>query len=219
MKVFTEPRQERLFESVRRFYKANSFDYAHNIDHVVRVIWWCRLLAKKEKAELSILLPAAIVHDLGMLEGIKHSHAKASYKMCHPFLKKCGYKKDEIKEIAETVLVHSSSDRQFPKTIEGKVMFDADKLDAVNAIGIHRWFFEYARKGYKHHSAIKEILADVKLWKKIVGNTPFYTKTGKRIGSKGLHYIERVFNDVDADFKKFRKIYRELKIGRLNGLN
>lgn len=210
MKIFTEHKQKKLFESVRKFYETHKYDLSHDIDHTARVMWWCIFLSKKEKADLSIVMPAAILHDLGMLGGIKNSHARKSYKMCYPFLKKCGYEEDEIKRIRETILMHSSSDRTFPKTIEGKVLFDADKLDAVNPISLHRWMFEYARRGYKYHIAMNKILASIKAWKRLVGRTPFYTKTGKKIGSKGLLYIEKVFSDIIIDLKKFKNIYKEL---------
>jgi len=208
MKVFTEPRQKKLFESVRKFYETHEYDYGHCFDHVIRVIWWCLFLSKKEKADLSILLPAAILHDIGKFKGAGGSHAKTSYRMCRSFLKKYDYNENEIKKIAEVILAHSVQYYRKQRTIEGKVMFDADKLDAVNAIGLHRWVFEYSTNG-RHDVTIRKILIDVKKWKHDAGKNPFYTKTGKRIGYKGVQYIEKVFNDTAKDFKKFRKIYKE----------
>lgn len=208
MKVFTEPRQKKLFEDVRRFYETHEYDYGHCFDHVIRVIWWCLYLSKKEKADLFILMPAAILHDIGKFKGAGGSHAKASYRMCPQFLKKHDYSKDEIKKIAEVILAHSAEYYKKQRTIEGKVMFDADKLDAINAIGLHRWFFEYSTNG-RHDITIKRILVDVKKWKQYIGKNPFYTKTGKKLGFSGVRYIEKVFYDAAKDFRKFRKIYKE----------
>ena len=213
MKIFTEKRQKELFEDVRRFYNTHEYDYGHRFDHIVRVIWWCILFSKKEKADLSILLPAVILHDVGKMEGIKSGHhPQMSYKMCFKFLKKHGYNKNESKKISQAILAHSIQHSEIPRSIEEKVIFDIDKLDAIGAIGLHRWFFEYSKYG-SHDIAIKEMLKDFKKWKRIVGKVPFYTKTAKKIGSNGVLYIEKIFNDTEKDFKKFRKIYKELNIG------
>jgi uncharacterized protein len=215
MSFFKETRQKQLFEDVRKFYETHNYDYAHRLDHVARVLWWCIFLSKKEKADLSILIPAAILHDIGKLEKIKHNHAQVSYKMCFRYLKKHGYNRDEIEKISQAILAHSMQHSEFPKTIEEKVLFDADKLDAINPISLHRWFFSYSyiKSFYAHDRVLEEISKDIKKWKQRVGKTPFYTKTAREIGDKGLTYIENVFNDITNDYKKFRRIYKELNIG------
>lgn len=155
--MFTEPRQKQLFEKVRKYFKENKSDPLHDIDHVIRVIFWAELLSKKEDADSSITIPAAILHDIGMPKYGDELHAKGGAKMCRPFLKDCGYIDKEIKKIAEAVLKHSTHDPKPLKTIESQVLFDADKLDATGPIALYRWFFEYAKRGYLHHEVLKKI--------------------------------------------------------------
>jgi uncharacterized protein len=213
MIIFIEHRQKKLFESVKKFYTLHNFDIDHDIYHIVRVMRWCVILSKKEKANLSIVLPAAMLHDIGMITGKKDFHAQISSKMCRSFLKKCGYNAYEITEISETILAHSAGYKKpLFRTKEMKVLFDADKLECVYSIGLQRWFSFFIRRNFKHHDAAKEILITIKNWKKSVGNgdAPFYTKTGKKIGSKGLTYIEKIFMNLKADTKKIEKTYKEL---------
>jgi len=204
MRVFTEPRQKELFEEVKKYYESHNYDYGHRIDHVVRVIWWCIFLSKKEKVNLSILLPTAILHDIGKEKGGKISHAEASYNICSKFLKKYGYSEDEIKKISQATLAHSIEYHVNPKTIEEKILFDADKLDAVGSIGIHRWIYGFEKEG-RYEIAVKAILKLIKVWKKRVGRLPFYTKTAKKIGPQGVTYIENMFNESKKGLKKLIK--------------
>jgi uncharacterized protein len=213
MKVLTEARQRKLFEEVRRFYESHAFDLDHDINHIVRVMWWVSYLSKNEGANLSIVMPAAMLHDIGMVTGKKKFHAQLSSRMCYRFLKKYHYTDDEMKEISSTILMHSAGcDRSKIRAIETKVLFDADKLDCVNPSGLQRWFSFFASKGYRHHDAVGEILKAIDDWKKSTGRIPFYTRTGKNIGSKGLAYIEGVFNDIIEDYRKFDSVYKQLNL-------
>lgn len=210
--MFTEPRQEQLFEKVKEYFRLNKSDQVHDIDHVVRVVFWAKLLSEKENGNLSITIPAAILHDIGMPKYGDELHAREGVKMCRPFLKDCGYTDDEIEKIAETVSMHSTDDPkpEPPKTVEGQVLFDADKLDATGPVGLHRWFFEYAKKGYLHHGALKKILEHIQRWKKKYGDPPFYTKAGKRIGKDRFRYVEDKCREILKDLDRFKDLYRLL---------
>ena len=209
MSFFKENRQKKLFALAGKYYNSHKSDNLHDFDHIVRVVWWIDFLSKKEKADASITIPAAILHDIAIPIVGDENHAREGAKLCKPFLRKCGYNRDEIEKIAETVLMHSTDDVNPPKTLEAKVMFDADKLDTVGLIGLHRWFFEYAKKGYKNYEATKKTLIHLNKWKKIYGNPPFFTKTAKKISVKKFRYLEKICNEILKDYKKFDEIYKE----------
>lgn len=209
MSFFKDPKQKKLFELIKKYYQNHKFDYLHQFDHIVRVLWWIKFLSEKEKADLSITIPAAILHDIAISTVGDENHAIEGAKLCKPFLRKYGYSRDEIEKIAETVSMHSTDDANPPKTIEAKVMFDADKLDAVGPAALHRWFFEYGRKGYNNYRTVKKTLNKINEWKKRYGYPPFFTKTARKISVKGLRYVENTCNLILKDSNKFRKIYKE----------
>lgn len=206
--MFTEPRQKELFEKVKAYFKANRPDQLHDIDHTIRVVFWAKLLSEKENAVLSIAIPAAILHDIGIPKYGDKLHAREGARMCKPILKDCGYTKDEIEKIAEAISVHSTDDPNPPKSLEGRVLFDADKLDATGPIALHRWFFEYAKKRHLHHEALKKILEHIQRWKKTYGDPPFFTKTGRQLGKDGLKYIEDKCKEILQDLNKFKDVYK-----------
>jgi HD superfamily phosphodiesterase len=213
MNIFTDKRQRKLFEDVRRFYGRHNFDVDHDINHIIRVMWWVSTLSRKEKFDMSVVMPSAILHDLGMVTGKKKNHAQRSAEMCGRFLKSCGYGGKEISVISNTIRMHSagwSRAHAWERNAETNALYDADKLDAVNPISLQRWISFFVLKGYSHHMAVRKIFAEIDDWKKTDGKIPFYTKTGRKIGSAGLRYIERVLGDIANDYKKFDGIYKEL---------
>jgi uncharacterized protein len=214
MSFFKETRQKKLFEDVKKYYKThfnkNSFaNYIHRLDHIARVIWWAKFISLREKADLSITIPAAILHDIGRSKSGNELHAKEGNKLCRSLLKKCGYDKIEIKRIANAISTHSTHQKKLPEIVEAMIIFDADKLDTLGPIGLHRWFFEYARMGYRNDETAKKILEHLNKWKHRYGNQIFFTKTAKKISVKGLLYIEKTCKEILKDSNKFKKIYKE----------
>ncbi len=107
----------------------------HGFEHTQRVFGMCQHLGKAEKANLRTLLPAALLHDIAREE---EDHAEAAAKACGLVLERYEYSKSEIEEIAVIISTHSFSGGKKPTTLEGKVLSDADKLDALGALGIYR---------------------------------------------------------------------------------
>jgi uncharacterized protein len=107
----------------------------HGFEHVERVYDTCLHVGKMEKADFDILLPAALLHDIAREE---ESHAQAGAEKSKPILRRYGQPEDNIEKIADAISTHSFSGKKPPKTLEAKILSDADKLDALGAIGIYR---------------------------------------------------------------------------------
>jgi uncharacterized protein len=206
--MFAEARQKQVFEYVKKYFRENKPDQLHDIDHIARVCFWVELLSKKESADPSITIPAAILHDIGIPKHGDEQHARKGAEMCKPVLKDFGYTDGEIEKIAQTISMHSTDDPNPPTTIEGRVLFDADKLDAFGPVGLHRWFFEYAKRGYLHREVLEKILQHIQKWKTRYGDPPFFTKTGKEIGKDKVKYIEDLCKEILRDLDKFADFYR-----------
>ena len=101
--------------------------------------------------------------------------------------------------------MHSTDDPKSPTTIFARVLFDADKLDATGPCGLHRWFFEYAKKGYNHHDSVLKIQEHIKWWKANYGDIPFFTPTAKKLGKGRIGYIETRCKEILADMDKIEK--------------
>jgi len=110
---------------------------SHNIEHIRRVYGVCLLLGRKLGADLSILLPAAILHDIGRRREVV-DHVEESARLSEEVLKELGVNEQGIKRTVEAIRTHSFGGDRRPMSLEAEILSDADKLDAMGAVGIYR---------------------------------------------------------------------------------
>ena len=118
-------------------------DSAHDFEHVMRVYKNAQKICKKEKANEKLVLSAALLHDIvSYPKSDKRSKLSSlqSAKKSKQILKKYDFSKEEITIIYNAIRDHSFSQNKVPVTLEGKILQDADRLDALGAIGITRVF-------------------------------------------------------------------------------
>lgn len=120
-------------------------DSAHDMQHVERVVRMARQLAETEGASLAIVVPAAWLHDCVTLPKNapnRHEASRLAAREAVHFLRSIGYSEDLLGEIAHAIahaiVAHSFSAGITPETLEAKVVQDADRLDAIGAIGVAR---------------------------------------------------------------------------------
>jgi len=116
-------------------------DPGHGLTHLRRVVATARRLADLEGARMDIVLPAAWLHDCVHVAKDSPERPRASrLAAAHAasFLKGVGYPAELLPEIAHAIEAHSFSAGIPPRTIEAMVVQDADRLDALGAIGIAR---------------------------------------------------------------------------------
>jgi len=118
-------------------------DSAHDFEHTMRVYKNAQKICKKEKANEKLVLSAALLHDIvSYPKSDKRSKISSieSAKKSKKILEKLDFTKKEITIISDAIKDHSFSQNKIPKTIEGKILQDSDRLDALGAIGIARVF-------------------------------------------------------------------------------
>lgn len=131
-----EPRFEGFVEQ-----SGSGSDGAHDLAHVHRVVANARRLAALEGARLEVVLPAAWLHDCVVVSKDSALRAAASSlaaEKAGDFLRGSGYPARLIPGVEHAVRAHSFSARIPPRTREAEVVQDADRLDALGAIGIAR---------------------------------------------------------------------------------
>ena len=118
-------------------------DPAHDFEHVMRVYNNAKKIAKKENANQKLILSAALLHDIiSYPKSSRRSKLSSidSAKKSKVILKKYNFSKEEIIIISDAIAEHSFGQNKVPQTLEGKILQDADRLDALGAIGIARVF-------------------------------------------------------------------------------
>jgi len=118
-------------------------DSAHDFDHIMRVYTNAKKIVKEEKADEKLVLSAALLHDI---VSYPKSSTRSKFssidsaKKSKIILKKYGFSEKEITIVSDAIKDHSFSQNKVPETLEGKILQDADRLDALGAIGIARVF-------------------------------------------------------------------------------
>ncbi|HGS4928815.1 TPA: HD domain-containing protein [Vibrio parahaemolyticus] len=116
-------------------------DAAHDIEHVKRVVKTAKQLCDEENADIAIVLPAAYLHDCFTYPkdhpNRKQSSAIAAKKAI-AYLESIQYPQQYHDAIAHAIEAHSFSANIRPNTLEAQIVQDADRLDALGAIGVTR---------------------------------------------------------------------------------
>ena len=118
-------------------------DSAHDFDHIMRVFKNAQKICKKENAPEKLVLSAVLLHDIVSYPKSDKRSKLSSIKSAEKskkILKKFNFTKEEIQIISDAIRDHSFSRNKIPATLEGKILQDADRLDAIGAIGIARVF-------------------------------------------------------------------------------
>jgi len=118
-------------------------DSAHDFEHIMRVYKNAQKIGREENANMRLVRAAVLLHDIISFPKSDKKSKTSSIKSsiaAQRILQNHGYGKDEIKIISESIRDHSFSQGTVPNTIEGKILQDADRLDAIGAIGIARTF-------------------------------------------------------------------------------
>ena len=118
-----------------------TYDSAHDPQHVRRVVENSRRLAISENARWEIVMPAAWLHDCYHVPKSSSERSQASVlsaRLAAEFLRNANWREREVEGISHAIEAHSFSARIEAKTIEAKVLQDADRLDALGAVGLAR---------------------------------------------------------------------------------
>ena len=186
----------------------------HDKYHVERVYNLAIHLARKEIADLDTVKAAALLHDIARAkedEGTINDHANEGAKMAQKILEEVSFPKQKIANVIHCIETHRFRKGLAPKTLEAKILQDADRLDIIGAIGIARVFTrggwsnkpihdpsippktKYDGKSETTVNHIHEKLLKIK-------NT-INTKTAKKIAEERQTYVEQFLERLLKEWK------------------
>jgi uncharacterized protein len=202
-------------EFARTLYPAGA-DSAHDFDHVLRVVVMADRIARAEGADRDIVQTAALLHDIGLDEG-RAGHETSAARRATEILCEQGYAEVFCAAVAHAIEAHRFRSGPTPQTLEARVLFDADKLDAIGAVGVARAFAFGAHRGQKlwgavppgysdqldgveadprQHTAVHEF--HVKLSKI---KDRMFTLAGKRIADERHAFMVKFYEQLDLEVK------------------
>jgi len=129
---------------------------SHHWDHTERVHRLCMHIGAVEGGDLEVIEIAAFLHDVGRPYQDESKgavcHAEKGAEMASVFLQDYPLSPERRENIVHCIRAHRFRGRHVPRTIEAKILFDADKLDAIGAVGVGRAFLFAGELGARLHN-------------------------------------------------------------------
>lgn len=131
-------------------------DASHDFDHIVRVMALADTIRRREGGEVAVIWAAVAFHDLGQERERQHGgdHALISADMAENYLTNTIFPQAAIPAVQQAIREHRMTGGRIPQTLEGRVLYDADKIDCLGAIGIGRLYTITGRYKQKIYTAL-----------------------------------------------------------------
>jgi uncharacterized protein len=209
---------ERAAEFARM--KMQSLRASHGWDHVHRVVTLAEKITITEPAaDPFIVTLASLLHDIARPDesasGGTICHAQRGSAMARDFLHQSGLDAATADHVARCVLTHRYRNDHAPQSIEAKILFDADKLDSIGAVGIGRAFLFSGEVGAKLHNpdidigltrayseedtAYREYTVKLRFVKESM-----LTGEGRRIALDRDRFMHEFFSRIDEEVRGLR---------------
>jgi uncharacterized protein len=133
---------QQLFQQLSPALDASN-DGSHDMSHLNRVWRTARLIAAEEGGDLRLLAAAVILHDCVTVEKdspLREQASRLAADKAEEMLTELQWSSLEIEAVSDAIRTHSYSAGLIPRSLEGRILQDADRLDAIGAVGIARCF-------------------------------------------------------------------------------
>lgn len=216
----------RTFKLIEDYMLSCMKDSAHDREHVYRVLYNALDIAACEKnVDMDVLVAACLLHDIGRAEQLADPslcHAEAGSKKAYDFLLSIGFSEAFAIQVRDCVITHRFRKSRPPQSLEAKILFDADKLDAAGAVGIARTLIYKGTVGEPLYSLTSDgKVSDgsgdeppsffreykMKLEKIYSG---FYTEKGRQLAKErrdaAISFYESLYHEVSASRERGRSM-------------
>jgi len=197
---FIKDKAEKLFDGAKG---------SHDWEHTLRVYGLCERIGPVEKADMDVLRVAAYLHDIGRADQDSTfgsvCHAEKGAEMARSIVSELPLSEDRKTNIIHCIRAHRFRGKCQPETAEAKVLFDADKLDAIGAVGVARAFLFAGEVGARLHNPDMKIEETMPYSREDTGFREFtvklckireriLTKEGRKLADERHAFMEGFFN-------------------------
>ena len=217
-----------MYLEIEKYMLSCMNDGAHDRQHIYRVLYTALDLADEYIIDKDALITAAMLHDIGRAAQFKDpecDHAIVGSEMAYEYLLSIGWDKNRAAHVKACIETHRYRSSNPPVSIEAKILFDADKLDAAGAMGIARTLM--------YNGIVSRPLYSVdengSIFSGTMDNEPsffyeynwklknvydkFYTSKAKIIAGErrkaSIDFYESIYNEVDTMLKKGISLLKE----------
>ncbi|MBL6964986.1 MAG: HD domain-containing protein [Anaerolineales bacterium] len=217
-------------ETARSWYLRT--DPVHGFDHILRVFRMAEQLAEAEGADIEIVRAAALLHDVdgsqqpalrenegSAISGQRKMHQHSAANFARQILQSENWAEARIQAVEHCIRAHRFRDeREQPQTIEAQVLFDADKLDAIGAIGAVRSIGYAVLAEQPLHAKLSQQFLETGEKEPNEPHTPYhehlfklsklkdrmFTASGRTLAEERHNFLEAFFEQWQAELRSER---------------
>jgi len=204
--------KQAVFDQLEGYMLQCMQDSAHDKEHVYRVLYLALNIAEHEpQADSDVLIAACLLHDIGrqaQYDDPTVCHAVHGAEMAESYLMEHGFEPIFVRRVCDCIRCHRFRKNTPPESLEARILFDADKLDATGAMGIARTLLYNGKMDEPLYSLTKNgALSDgrddqtssffqeyhyklTKLYDR------FYTQRGRELAMQRRRHAEAYFADL-----------------------
>jgi len=204
--------KERLVSIAKN--KMSQKDPSHDINHALRVLALSEKIAKAENADLDIVIPAAIFHDVISYPKNHHKRLRSSNEsaeFAERILRNIKiFPKNKIEKVFESIKLCSFTKGLKPNFLEAKILQDADSLEAMGAISIMRTFASAGAMNKTFYDVLDPFCKkrkpddsknalDLFFTRLLVVQSRLHTKTAKDISKRRVKFLKTFLNELECE--------------------
>jgi uncharacterized protein len=178
--------------------KLENLEGSHSFDHTERVYEKANIITKQEGGDIQMVQVASLLHDIG--RSIGEPHNETGIEPAKELLSMIDYPSEKRDKILYIIKNHRVSEKHNLRSLEGKIIWDADKLDIIGATGIARAFHQAGQMGTSITKVVK--------WcrdRSIDNPLTFHTKTAKEIAEKRYTIMKSFAESLEQEISIHNK--------------
>ncbi len=187
----------------------------HGFAHILRVYRLAEFLTQEEGAKWDIVRAAVLLHD-AQSGGDREGHHLASANFAEEVLREKRWSSEDISAVQHCIRAHRYRDpSEQPHTLEAKVLFDADKLDAIGAVGVMRAVAYAVEHGQRLYQSPSKTFLETGQKEPGEPHTPahefyfklrhlsdrMYTDMGRKLAAERHEFMVRFFHQLDQEVR------------------
>ncbi|MFZ5569043.1 MAG: HD domain-containing protein [Thermodesulfobacteriota bacterium] len=189
---------------------------SHDWEHTLRVYRLCERLGKTEKADMLVLKTAALLHDIGRCHQDRANgelcHAEKGAQMAAELIANADLSPEQKQNILHCIRSHRFRGGEEPRTMEAKLLFDADKLDSIGAVGVARAYLFAGEVGAMLHNPGHDVSNTKAYSREDTGFREFkvklrhikdrvMTREGRRLAQERHEFMTAFFNRFIEEYE------------------
>lgn len=187
---------ERVRETAYRTVNRSEQSIAHRSDHLERVMFTAKSIASKMKdIDNELLELAVLLHDVNQPVGRKQEHVELSMRTAEQILLDEGCNGERAMQVLRIISQHSTEHIEIvkPASNEAKILFDADKIDGLGAVGVARVFALFGQMGRPPIEAIPWYRNKI-----AISLNHLQTEEGRRLFESRREYVEEFLRQMES---------------------